>query len=398
MLEENKINEELSTVDEIIEEKENEDISSIDQIVLKEEIKEEKSNRKLKKEEKIKRKYFFENDIKYRGPLSYRYLRILAWISIAVSQIIVINSITPILLGENLLGDGFELFLTFISALYIPLFIIATFSTILNKSNPIKHVIIFYAIAYVALALALIFLYYRYINSLLAEFGVENADLKSISQSFGNKFEINVFADLLALSLFYFFIMYKPKKHFKGNKIYIFRLLSLLPLLFALISFLIKLFSNLGYYTLPFGLNIFLTTKSPFIYLLFILLTFWLRKREKKYYSLGGTQEGFLKFEKSNRNSLSFSIYISIVCLIISILDFILFVILYAGFEDGLTYIDAFKIGDCSGLFIAIPVLLLFSYSRKHKQSNLDIIIIIGGIGLIILSYVEMIYQILMAI
>ena len=50
MLEENKINEELSTVDEIIEEKENEDISSIDQIVLKEEeIKEEKSNRKLKK-------------------------------------------------------------------------------------------------------------------------------------------------------------------------------------------------------------------------------------------------------------------------------------------------------------------------------------------------------------
>ena len=71
---------------------------------------------------------------------------------------------------------------------------------------------------------------------------------------------------------------------------------------------------------------------------------------------------------------------------------------MHFSFQDGDMYIDAFKIGECAGLVFAIPILMGFSYSRKHKQSNLDIIIIIGGIGLIVLSYVEMIYQILMAI
>jgi len=391
-----KINEELSTIDEIVEE-DKEEVSSIDEIV-EDDNSEKKKKKRLSKEEKLRRKYFFETDIKYRGPLSYRYLRIIAWISIAVSQILLINSITPTILGRNLLGEGFEGFLSFIAALYVPLFIIATFATILNKSNPIKHIIIFYAIAYLGLALSLIFLYYRYINGVLADIGIEKEGLKAASQAFGKKFEINVFADLLALSLFYYFVMYKPKKYFSGKKIYLFRLCALLPLLFALISYLIRLFSNLDYYTLPFALNIFLTTKSPLIYVLFIVLTFWLRKKEKTYYKLGGNHEGFQKFERSNRNSLSFSIFISVWCLILSIIDIFVYAFFFGAFEDSATYIDAFKIGECAGLVFAIPILMGFSYSRKHKQSNLDIIIVIGGIGLIVLSYIEMIYQIIIAI
>ena len=53
-----------------------------------------KEKKKLKREEKLKKKFFFEQDIKYRGPLSYRYLRVIAWASIAITQALTVNNIS----------------------------------------------------------------------------------------------------------------------------------------------------------------------------------------------------------------------------------------------------------------------------------------------------------------
>ena len=152
-----------------------------------------KEKKKLKREEKLKKKFFFEQDIKYRGPLSYRYLRLIAWASIALTQALTVNNLSGLLLEKPLISGAFEIVLILFSALSVPLFIIATFSTILNRSKPIKNVIIFYLAAYLGFALAIIIVYYRYVNNLLISLGLDNETIKSVSIGLGNKLEINVF-------------------------------------------------------------------------------------------------------------------------------------------------------------------------------------------------------------
>ena len=41
---------------------------------------------------------------------------------------------------------------------------------------------------------------------------------------------------------------------------------------------------------------------------------------------------------------------------------------------------------------------MLFSYSRKHKQSSADIIIVLSGVGMIAFTYIELIYEIVVRI
>ena len=346
--------------------------------------------------ERKKKRFFSNEDIKYKGVLSYRYLRILAWISIAVAQLIMLNNACYSLLNEAVVDKGFaDNFLSLISSLSVPLFIIATFATILNRSKSIKSVLITYGAAYIGMAIIIIFLYYHYINSLLLTFEMDNDSLKSLGRAIGSKLEINVFSDLLFLSLFYYFIMYNPKKYFQGKKIYIFRLLSLTPLLIALTSYLLKGFANLGYYQIPFGLNPFLTTKPPFIYLLFMIITFWLKHQEKEYLRLGGTKEGYINYEKTNKNSLRFSLILSIIMLLISILEYvILFGVVAIQAYSLLQYIFAFQFGECTGLFIGIPFILLFSYNKTHKKSNADLYVVLFGIGLVSFTCLEMVYRI----
>ena len=47
------------------------------------------------------------------------------------------------------------------------------------------------------------------------------------------------------------------------------------------------------------------------------------------------------------------------------------------------------------GLVALIPFLLLFSYTRKHKNNQIDALIPLAGIVLIILIYLEGGYQLL---
>ena len=362
----------------------NEIIEEIKKISFKEKIIERK-----------KKRFFSNKDIKYKGILSYRYLRILAWISIAVAQLILLNNISDSILKTPVIDKSFaDNFLSLIASLSVPLFIIATFATILNKSKSIKSVLITYGVAYIGMAIAIIFLYYHYINTVLLKLEVDNESIKELSVALGSKLEINVFADLLFLSIFYFFIMYNPKKYFQGKKIYIFRSLSIIPLLIAFTSYLIKGFANLGYYDIPFFINPFLTTKPPFIYLLFVIVTLWLKRQEKDYIKLGGENEGFANYEMTNKNSLRFSILLSILMLSISILEYsILFITLASHAYSALVYLFAFQFGDCSGLFLGIPFILLFSYTKTYKKTNADLYVTLFGIGIIAFTYVEMIYR-----
>ena len=355
------------------------------------------SKKELKKRKKLikqKKKFFFKEDIKYRGPLSYRYLRIFAWIAVAVTQVIILNNVS--VLPEKIINENVEVYvLGFIASLSVPLFIIATISTIINRSKSIKSILIFYGAAYLALAISIVFLYYRYVNNLLIKLGTSAENVQKLNDELGNKLEVNVFADLLAMAIFYFFTMYSPKKHLLGKKRFTYRFLALVPIIFGIVSYVVKSLSNLGICQLPFAVKPFLATKSPMIYVLFIVIVYWLKLREKKYLKLGGTKEQYKVFEQTNRNSLSFAIFLSVLCLILSVVDSILYLLPFMLQDSELYfYMSAFGIGENSGLFIAIPIILLFSYTRRHKNSSIDIIIILGGVGIVALTYIEMIYEI----
>ena len=75
-------------------------------------------------------------------------------------------------------------------------------------------------------------------------------------------------------------------------------------------------------------------------------------------------------------------------------------VVFYIVFEEQFfTAIDAYQVGDCALLFLAIPVIMFYSYNRTYDDDGkMDILIPLVGIGLCAFAYVEGIYQIVMVL
>lgn len=388
-----------------------------------------RERRKEKRKAKLQARYLNPVDIKYRGILSYRHLRIIAWIAIAMSQLLVVNAVSAKILESPLIGDVGAFFVEMVSALSLPLFMIAAFSLILNNNKTNKSTILTYLGLYLAVGCGLLIVYFRYIDVLMKPIMEESGQSVSLAVGdlLGKKAEINVFADLLALSLFYFFVTYTPKKYFKDKKIIIFRLFALLPLIFATVTYILKVLANLGEMSLPFYIYPFLTTKPPVIYLLFIILAIWIKNRKRRFTKIGATEEDYQRYLKTNRNSLSFSGHLSIILLITALVDLLIFFVVFillttkyyyifgalaeidpAQYEEvelidvalmaALGETTSYSIGEGASLIIAIPFVMLFSYTKKYENGTFDIMIPLAGIGIVAFTYLESIYQIMLRI
>ena len=228
--------------------KNNKDEVTEENIVEEEQKLEEKPDKKNKKTahkekkiSKLKNKFFKPNDIKYRGPLTYRYLRIFAWVALAFGQVLVLNSIGHLLMGWDPIPENVQTAASIVSSLSTPFFIIASFGLILSNQKNYKNVLATYGAAFFAMGLGITLVYYRYINGLLVKLGLDETAASEIIKSFlGDRVQINVFADLFAFACFHFFLNYTPKKSFKGNWIYLFRALMVSPLAFVIASYIIK--------------------------------------------------------------------------------------------------------------------------------------------------------------
>ena len=89
--------------------------------------------------------------------------------------------------------------------------------------------------------------------------------------------------------------------------------------------------------------------------------------------------------------------YVLIIALV-SIIDFLSIIILALITRDVSLVIQLamiFNIGDSIFLFVAIPIMLLFSYTRTYKDTKMDLIIPMIGIALVVLTYLEGIKQII---
>ena len=371
--------------------------------VLEEEVSSEKKlTRKEKRYNRIRRHLFKENDIKYEGPLSYRYLRIFAWIFLAFGQIVFLNCIFSSTINWDPLGDVGSNILSIFASLATPLFILASFGLVLSGKRNIKDFMLIYGLAYAGVGLAFIIFYLRYVDGLFVKIGIDQQPFIVHFKGFlSERVQVNVFADLFAFSLFHFFLNYTPKKTFKGKSIYAFRLFSLIPVIFVLGSYIIKILTATGKMNLPFYFFPFLTTKSPVVFLIFILAALWIKNRERWFIKLGASKNEYHEFLKTNRNSLSISITLSVIIVLSILLDILLYVIAiiyYAvnnipadNFFDVL--VGTFGVGQASSMILAIPFIFLYSYKRRHKDTRIDLMIPIIGIALIALIYVEGIYQ-----
>lgn len=360
-------------------------------------------SRKEKRREKIIKRYTNPIDIKYKGPLSYRYLRIIAWLSFAVGQMVLLASIASTILKWDSLGQfGRPIAETF-AELATPLFIVASFGLVLSGKKSHKGLIFLYGACYFSLAIGLSILYSRYIDGLFTKIGLTETGLVDITQDFiKSKIQINVFSDLFAFSLFNLFINYTPKKIFNGKKLIIFRLFAIIPVTFVIVSYILKVLFGLGLIDISVYGFLFMSTKSPFVFFVFITASLWIKNRERIFLKLGGTKTEYNNYLKTNRNSLSFSLHLSFIIIAFAIIEFFVYIyllifytfVLEAEAEVFFSALPIYGVGQTFSLLLSIPFIMLYSYTRNHDESKYDILVPIIGVGLCAFAYVEGIYQI----
>ena len=131
----------------------------------------QKSKKKIRPEKvkKIKRRKrrilerTAENDIRYRGPLSYRHFRVLAWLCLIAGQAVVLMRL------EQKLDPAYAVayqtpiaVLQPISALALPFFLIANFATILEGQEGYSRQILRYGTMAAGVILSFFAVYERY--------------------------------------------------------------------------------------------------------------------------------------------------------------------------------------------------------------------------------------------
>ena len=362
-----------------------------------------------------------DKDSKYRGPLSYRHFRIIAWVALTITGIFTILGLVSTIAVKlqistpedaAMIENIAEIF-SFASSLPLPLFLIANFAVILQGKNNYKKLLITYGGIFIAIYIGFLIVYYHYIVMLVMKFfGVGFLDAREYSvlilTMLGSEsgLVVNVFVDLFMCVLIMYFINYNPKKFFQGKLIILFRLLAIIPILFEFLSAVLMGFLSMsgnieGFY---FGVApeiLPMIGKKPIgMIIAFVIMCIYIKMREKKYLKKGGTVEGYELYERTNRNSFKFSRVMALTFFIVAIVDIIVFIVglvsIYVAndlaeeyLELAMNVLSSFTLGKSACLILVIPFILLFDYTKQHKNPGLDKFVPIGGIVLLIFAIFE---------
>jgi hypothetical protein len=378
----------------------------------------EEKPKKKKRQNILSRKYLKdftpEKDIKYRGPLSYRHLRIIAWITLTISQIGVIFRLHGTLNHVPLLEQLYPFF-NFFSTFMAPLFLIAAFSVLLNAKDGYRRLLILYGGLTILVFFAFLIVYQHYFLEMLT--AVVGDEAQSTLKSFmalaapGGYITFNFFLDLFLCTLVTFFLNYTPEHYFQGKKLIIFRLFAILPSLYELGSLAVKILASNSLIEIHPLLFPLLTTKPPVTFLIFVMMAFFIKNREKYFLKVGKTHEDYEAYQTANLHSLQFSVRLTISILLAAIIDVVLFFALsgimisvYVPTQemsgDNPTFIAVFNAVYSWGflqtlpLLLIIPLVLLFDYKKTYKNSMIDIVIPVAGVAMVVLVYLEGGFQI----
>ncbi len=359
--------------------------------------------------------YSLDNDIRYRGPLSYRHLRMLAWFFLIVAQIGVLLSIA----GKFDAGFAAKVgrwpdILKTASDIMMPLFLIATFATILNGSRSFRSMLTLYGVAAAGFYALFVIFHERYIPIVLGwVLDIDRAAAVAMVDSLlaaivkNGYLSFNIFIDLFLCTLLTFFLVYNPKKVFTGKKLIIFRLFCIFPIAYEVGSFVIKLLGALGKMAVSPYLFPLLTTKPPMTFLVFVAIAFFIKVRERIYRKRGKTHEEYQEFLKTKANSWQFSKYTALMMFVAGVLDLVIYFGLtifmtisvvgegssdeavLSAIETALNALLKTGLGGSAALILASPIVTLFSYSRTVKKSTIDILLPIIAIVVLVFVYLE---------
>lgn len=370
-----------------------------------------REKRAAKREKRLAR-MTSEQDLRYRGPLSYRAYKILGWVCILLSQVVVLLTLESKL--DPTMTDILQAPITTLKAasdLALPFLLIANFALILNHSEGYGSQIRRYVIMVSLVVVLTVFLFSRYAIGTVAIVTGDRAQALALLQEFfwygsaKGYFAFNIFIDLLLCSLLMYFLNARPKRVFVGKKLWIFRAFAALPLLYEAASILLKSLASAEKIRLPLLVFPFLTVKPPMTFLVFIVLAIFIKRREVRYCRSGRTHEAYLAFLNTNRNSWDFSVFTAKVLAVAGVLDLIatiVFVLSQTGLNADVETLDvvetlrqasAFNLGDSSSLLLLAPLMLLFSYTRTHKNKTFDTLIPAIGVAAIVVAYLEGLYQ-----
>ena len=374
-----------------------------------------KSNKKAKKDVRLKLKYrTHENDISYRAPLSYRHLRILAWIFLAVTQIGTVFSIA----SKVDTTSGFDYatgssIIEFFSSFPFVLFLLANFGIILRNRNNFRYLFVFYGGVMVGMYVLanLVVLHYVYgsIHTMVPDTSFKDVSIMAalaLMHMGTTGYMFNLFVDLFLCVLTVFFVFYCPKhKYLQGKNVIFFRALVIIPIAYEIASIVIKQYTLLGVINIPSYVFFLLTSKPPLTFAAFFIVTIILKVREYRFLKLYNFDYKLLEENISTRaHSFRTSITIAIVFVIISHVDFIImitYMIVEAvklgevddiAFDFILERAQSIGLGGSTTLFLVAPIALLYSYTKVHQNKKIDSFLPIIGIGLVVFTIVEGLY------
>ena len=351
-------------------------------------------------------------DIRYRGPLSYRHLRVFGWlcIALAVCGMILafsykfVPNLKPIVgtIGQRLSG---------LWSFAVPMFMLANFAVILHARDGYPKLILRYAVPCVAiLGVSLLFVYHYGFGIYAKILG--GAPSQAKFDAFLHNFfrygylSFNIFVDLLLCTLLTFFLYFRPKKLCGKRRMILFRLLALLPIAYEIVCFVLKTAAALEHIQLPIWSWPLLTTKPPVVFVIFLSIALFIKRRERRFLASGFTHDEFRCFLRTNRNSLHFSVFTGTMFFIFSILDFVTALIMTgivyvvknevqtdAAFQSVFDSINSTGIGNGLILLLFVPIIYLFSYTKTYKDRKFDIALPVFGVGLTVLAVLELLYQ-----
>ena len=366
-----------------------------------------------------------ENDIKYGGYLSYRHLRIIGWVCLVIAQIgVVLNLEAKLAPDAAQAVEIWNMVIAIFAGLPVPLFLIANLSIVLQKRGDFKSLFIKFG----GMALGMYFL----ANFLVFHFGFRS--MHAINQAitwadtaelfgmmlplFGKTgYTMNIFIDLLLVVLMFYFTNYVPRaKVFEGKRIILFRLLILLPIAYEVLGVIVKYNIGMVEWSIWSPIFFLLPSKPPVIMGAFVVIVLGLKLSEFFYLRRPGkTPEMFERHITTNAHGFKISIFIAIVCFVAAIIDVLLVfgMTILAAAELTSLYptatsdelgalllarLDVFSaigFGESVGLILVVPLILLFSYTKKHKNPKIDLLIPAVGIAFIGIVLVEGTFQVI---
>ncbi len=362
------------------------------------------------------------SDIKYNPPLSYRHMRIFAWIMMILMMLSFVFSWIGNIYAKNdtltapanftLAGDITGYF----GQLAIPFFLLANFAVIISSRENIKKLVLFHGSMALLIIGLYILCYDRYVvglgNMIFSFFGIPNGKILTdffMRMYFTKYLSINVFIDLLMCSLMYLFLVYEPKR-IKKEKLIYYRLLIIIPILYELASMLVKgLSMGADLFTLPIEVIPLLSSKPIVTFLGFIAILVYYKYQKKIYLKLGGNPEQYEAYLDSRAHSFQLGVVIAITFAVAGIVDLIITAILmavlasdsgivlnsYGSFKQILNIVTPWGFGKGISLMVISPIALLFNYRKTYslKSAKYDSIIPLVGIVICALILLEGVYQ-----